>query len=142
MTGTRPHEVEILEGCALCISKDKVLAAVPSVLTSSVSSVPPKIFRVSHSIFSSPEIYGTTLSMISKLEIPGYPAPEIACMAMAIHGSIGPKRFFEGGKWDNEPGGRTVGIRDDETVLERGGVERPLLRDYRVVHERDGQRDL
>ena len=43
---------------------------------------------------------------------------------------------------DNEPGGQTVGIRDGETVLERGGVERPLLRDYRVVHERDGQRDL
>src|ERR1700724_1041880 len=37
-------------------------------------STPPNIFDVSHSIFSSsPPIYGTTLSKISKLATPGYP---------------------------------------------------------------------
>src|SRR5579862_8541828 len=38
------------------------------------ASTPPNIFEVSHSIFSSsPPIYGTTLSKISKLATPGYP---------------------------------------------------------------------
>lgn len=82
-TGTLLQAAETRKGCSACKSND---------VESEV--IPPRIFVNSHSILaSSPWMFGTMLSRMSRDETPGYPAPEIACIVVIMTHSRGPKAF-------------------------------------------------
>ena len=67
---------------------------------------------------SSPPIKGITLSMKSRPETPGYPAPDKACIVTTLT-ALRPKLSARGLRAITHPNGRTIRISYDASLAKR-----------------------